>query len=253
MVPILQAPRIIDGDRLRGVNKLSHHTLNSMIIRSTGADELSRNLAQLGHQYGYPTLSIVTCVQRQGNIVMINSSWLDGQTIGVIRVLDAAFQEIDLWATIGCALRAVILPSAEDMALVYISFVSVSLPTLTTMCGTQNTDLMSDDVPVGEALACEVPLIPMEDSQEPSGFGFLLRILWRDAGNLLHINRSDLLWEQCRTMKTLGFSRFLTFRDWNESFFPSTDNPATWPSTKMDHPVISRVRAASLRGRLLYF
>ena len=308
MAPALDAAKIIDGDLLKGVNEISDHTLKSMIIKSTGADELSRNLSQLGHEYGNPTLSLITCVQKQGDSMEITgshfqmlgiliihshlqvpdlsihisgdllkarfytneiwpaaaqaggtyvdfdirgeelafpsdrsprnySSWVNGQTSDLVRVLDENFQEVDLWNSSGCALRAV--------AAVYICFVAVSLPTLTSMCGAQNSDFSGNDIPttvlpIGDILGREVPLVPMENSQNPSGFGFLPRILWRDPGNLPHrsINRADLLYEQRSVLRTIGFSKFLSFPKWEESFFFATDNPAPWPSTKKDPPFI---------------
>ena len=106
------------------------------------------------------------------------------------------------------------------------------------------------NLPVKGSLATTVPLVPMESEEDPSGLGFLPRLLFRGAGDLPNINRDSLLWEQRSTLRATGFCQFLSLQDWLQAFYAEI-----WPVLKSDPPIVwpeaPRENVASPRGKIL--
>ena len=106
------------------------------------------------------------------------------------------------------------------------------------------------NLPVKGSLATTVPLVPMESEEDPSGLGFLPRLLFRGAGDLPNINRDSLLWEQRSTLRATGFCQFLSLQDWLQAFYAEI-----WPVLKSDPPIVwpeaPRDNVASPRGKIL--
>ena len=100
---------------------------------------------------------------------------------------------------------------------------------------------------VRSALAVDVPLVPLERDEDPTGLGFLPRLLFQGAGDLPNPNRETLLWEQRSTLRAIGFSQFLSLHDWLQTFHADI-----WPALKLDAPIMwpdaPRENVASPRG-----
>ena len=75
------------------------------------------------------------------------SAWINGLDSGYVQLHDKDGRPVDTtrWPeNIGCSIRCILLPVAEDSALAYLNFVPVPLPILRSACAKQNVDLESE-------------------------------------------------------------------------------------------------------------
>ena len=111
-------------------------------------------------------------------------------------------------------------------------------------------EVPSMNLTVRSALAVDVPLVPLERDEDPTGLGFLPRLLFQGAGDLPNLNRETLLWEQRSTLRAIGFSQFLSLHDWLQTFHADI-----WPALKLDAPIMwpdaPRENVASPRGNYI--
>ena len=75
------------------------------------------------------------------------SSWINGMDSGYIQLLDKEGRLVNTsnWPdSVGCSIRCILLPVAEDSALAYLNFAPIPLHTIRSTCASQNVDLESE-------------------------------------------------------------------------------------------------------------
>ena len=183
------------------------------------------------------------------------SAWIDGAASNKVIFTDKDGAPLDLWDRLGCSIRALILPAAEDEVLVYMCFVPVGLDELRAACAARNTDLEGADMPmlvlpVMNALSKRVPLIPQEQLESATGLAVLPRLVYRGIGNLPAFSRETLLWEQRNLLRSINMNKFVGVDDWLK-LFPKETWPQSTSRPEMIWPEPTQQAAADERGIMI--